>query len=245
MTGRNYFDLCNEILQELFYEQVASFEALDDIAEGRKVKLELNSANNYICNNEQRPWKFRQIKLHIPLVGGMKKYPIPDGYIRDSEYCDTPIQLGYIENHKALPAAIGMPTGYYLTNGMLEFYPIPDDSQTNRLVEVDILTYDFARDKYGNLKCSMTCEDDVSIIPQHHRDILKWRVCADWRANINDAKSAYYESKFKNAYRALLADQKQSEDYPNRLDVMPEGNSFTSSFMRAFYNPWIGRGYKK
>ena len=245
MSGRTYFDLCNEILQELFYEQFQTFDELEATVEGRKVMIELNSANNFICNNEQRPWKFRQVDIHIPLVEGMRDYPMPDGFLNYIKYTDTPLELQYIEDHHTLPLAYGMPTGYYVDNNRLKVYPVPDKTNNNRLLKGEVYTYDFARDKYGVLKCQMECPDDTSIIPAHHRDILKWKVCEDWRASAGDSKAAYYNQKFKRAYRALLSDQRLAEDYPNRLDVMPRRNSFTSEIMRAFCNPWIGRGYKR
>ena len=50
--NKNFFDLCNEILDELYYEQVDSFDELENLTEGRRVKKELNRALYTICNNE-------------------------------------------------------------------------------------------------------------------------------------------------------------------------------------------------
>ena len=45
---RNYFELCNDILGELYFDEVDTFDELEDIEEGRRAKRELNKALNFI-----------------------------------------------------------------------------------------------------------------------------------------------------------------------------------------------------
>lgn len=240
--SRNYLDLCNEVLSELVYEEVETFEELDDITEGKKVKRELNKALRQICNNEQRPWKFRQRTLDIPVVGGINHYDLPNGYIGYIRYKDTPIKLRYIENHDTLPKdTSGMVLDYWISNDKLVLYPTPDDTQTGRILEVHLLTYDYAIDCCGLLKPVMDSECDEPIIPEHHRDVLVYKVCANWRGNVTDARAQYFQNQYKIAYRNLLSDQRMSEDYPNKLDVMGPRNSAHDSIMQAFYNPYTRR----
>ena len=240
--GRNYLDLCNEVLSELVYEEVATFEELDDITEGKKVKRELNKALRQICNNEQRPWKFRQKTIQIPIVGGINEYELPNGYIRYIRYNDTPIKLNYIVNHDTLPKdTSGMVLNYWYSDGKLELYPTPDDTQTGRILEAHILTYDYAVDCCGLLKPIMDSECDEPIIPEHHRDVLVYKVCANWRGNVTDARAQYFQAQYKTAYKNLLSDQRISEDYPNMLDVMGPRNTAQDSIMQAFYNPYTRR----
>lgn len=243
--GKTYFDLCNEVLSELVYEEVETFEELDDITEGKKVKRMLNDALLEVCNNEQRPWKFRQRVLKVPLVGDIGEYDLPNGYIRYIRYPNTPIKLNYIVNYDILMENVtGMPLSYYVNNDKLNLYPVPDDSQTGKILEIHLLTYDYAIDCCGVLKPEMDSECDEPIIPNHHRDILKWKVCADWRGNVTDARAQYFQSKYKIAYTNLLSDQRLSEDYPNRLDIMGTNNSMASILRNTFFNPWNGRGYR-
>ena len=242
MANRTYFDLCNDVLEELVYETVSTFEELDDIVEGKKVKRDLNFALRSICNNEDRPWKFRKEELIFPLVAGIKEYDMPNGYIRYFKYCDTPIVLNYLEDHDSLPEFVyGMPTNYWIENNKFRLYPIPDKCQDGRLIRVEFLTYDYAKDCAGVLKPKMENPCDEPIIPEHHRDILVWKVCADWRGNVSDARAAYYTKKYKDAYKALLNDQRQSEQYPNKLDMMGYGATAQDTIMRAFYNPRVRR----
>lgn len=236
--ARNFLDLCNEVLSELVYEEVATFEELDDITEGKKVKRELNKVLRQICNNEQRPWKFRQRTIKIPIVGGINTYELPNGYIRYIRYNDTPIKLSYIENHDTLPKdTCGMVLDYWIENDKLVLYPTPDNSQTGRILEVHLLTYDYAIDCCGLLKPIMDSECDEPIIPEHHRDVLVYKVCANWRGNVTDARAQYFQAQYKTAYKNLLSDQRLTEDYPNRLDVMGPRNTAQDSIMQAFYNP--------
>ena len=44
MSGKNYFELCNDVLEELYYEKAETFDELDTMAEGRRVKKMLNQA---------------------------------------------------------------------------------------------------------------------------------------------------------------------------------------------------------
>lgn len=240
--GKTYFDLCNEVLEELFYETFDTFEELGDFTEGKKVKRMLNDALATICNNETDKFKFREQDYYISLVPGQAKYPLPNGYIKYMRYTHTPIVLSYIEEHKYLAkASASLPTNYWIDNDKVVLYPIPSENVGNKLIKVEYNTYDFAKDCCGILKPLMECEDDEPIIPPHHRDVLKWLVCAEWRASANDPKAAFYEKKYRLAYKALLEDQRLSDDYPNMLDIMPMGNNATQSILDAFYNPYNDR----
>ena len=242
--GRTYFDLCNDVLEELVYETVDEFEELEGITEGKKVKRDLNFALRFICNNEALSWKFRKVDKVFPLVKGIKNYDMPNGFIRYFKYCDVPIVLNYIEEHDSLPEnTCGMPTSYWIENNKIVMYPTPDETQDNRLIRVEYNTYDCAVDCAGVYKPKMENACDEPIIPEHHRDILVWKVCADWRGNVSDARAAYYTKKYKDAYKALLMDQRQSEQYPNKLDIMGYTNTPQRSIMEAFYNPYTRRIY--
>lgn len=238
MKEKTYFDLCNEVLVELFYEKVSDFDELDSLTEGIKVKQDLNSALNTICNSNNSAWKFRDVDCDLALVSGVKEYEMPNGYIDYLRYRDTPIVLVYCEDHEYLPLTFGMPIQYWIDNDKFKLYPVPDSTQNGRLIKVDFWTNDFAKDKCGVYKPEMEYADDTPIIPNHHRDILKWKVCSEWRGSLNDAKAAFYERKYKRAFTNLIADQRLSKDAPMGFDIM--GNpykSYQDSIMRAFYLP--------
>lgn len=238
MSYKTYFDLCNEILQELFYEKVEAFEELDDLTEGQKIKSMLNDSLLYICNNENTPWRFRDTDKILSLATGIKKYPNVNGYIDYIRYIDTPIVLQYDESHKYLPYDMqGMPTEYWIDDNYIIFNFTPDDGQNGRLLKIKYVTNDFAKDECGVLKPLMEEATDEPIIPLHHRAILKWDVCSKFRASVNDSKAVYYRNQFKEAYRALLMDNKRSDDYPNILDIMPNRMNSVDSRIRAFYLP--------
>lgn len=238
MAGKTYFDLCNEILTELFYEKVETFEELDELTEGIKVKQDLNSALSMICNSENRPWRFRQVEYDLSLVPNVHKYEAPDGYVNYMRYRDVPIVLTYSPDHEYLPMnTFGVPLQYWMENDGIKLYPIPDESQLGRLIKVEIYTNCFANNSCGVLKPLMEEADDEPIIPAHHRDILKWKVCADWRGSVNDAKALFYERRYKKAYTNLISDQKLTDDYPAGFNIMGNTNTANTAIMDAFYNP--------
>ena len=65
IDNRNFLELCNEILDELYYEEVSDFDELQEIQEGRRVKRELNRALTFICNNEDTAWSFKDTDMVI------------------------------------------------------------------------------------------------------------------------------------------------------------------------------------
>lgn len=244
--GRTYFDLCNEVLSELVYEEVDTFAELDDITEGKKVKRELNKVLRQVCNGEQRAWKFRQQTVIIPLVAGIQEYKIPNGYIRYIRYSDLPIKLSYMENHDTVIKNVkGMPLTYWTENDKIALYPIPDETQTGKQLELHILSYDYAIDCCGVLKPILEDECDEPIIPEHHRDVLVYKVCANWRGDATDARGQYFQKLYRTAYQNLLADQRLSEDYPDGLYIMDKNLSMSETISRQFFNPWNGQGYYK
>lgn len=234
-TGKNYFDLCNEVLEELYYEKVDTFEELDNITEGRRVKRMLNQALEYICNNENEAWEFRNKETELVLVGGMKTYDRPNGFIEYMKYTDQDIVLQYIQDHRYLPReCYGLPVQYYISNDMLNFFPVPSDTETDKTIKIEYYTNDFAEDCNGIGKPKMTCECDTPIIPARHRDILVWKVCADWRANSRDGNYEHYEAKFKRAYRALKMDCRRTLDKPMGISILGCNPTIT----RSLYNAW-------
>lgn len=235
MSGKNYFDLCNEVLEELYYEKVDTFEELDDIAEGVRVKRMLNQALAYICNNENEAWEFRNKNTQLIIVPGMQEYDRPNGYIEFMKYTDEDIVLQYINDFKYLPNnSSGLPVLYYINNDKINLFPTPSQGQEDKIIRIEYYTDDFAEDCCGLGKHEMKCETDVPIIPARHRDILIWKVCADWRGNDRDGHYEHYEAKFKRAYRALLKDCTRTSDKPRGFNIL----GCEPSIVKSLYFGW-------
>ncbi len=237
--NKTFFDLCNDTLEELYYETVDTFEELADLPEGKKVKKELNRALVYICNNERNAWQFRDCNIDIMLVPGLNEYDMPNGFIKYLKYPFENQLLTYCEDHKFLPINTGKPLYYWFDDDdKIKVYPIPTIDDANRIIHCSFYTNDFAKDCRGVYKSEMDQACDVPIIPRHHRNILVYKVCADWRANSNDARSVYYDRKFREAYRALLTDQRLSNDLPNGLNLGDQGQTYKDTLLNIFYNPY-------
>lgn len=233
--SKNYFDLCNEVLEELYYEKADTFEELDTTAEGRRVKRMLNQALAYVCNNENEGWSFRNKTTQLVLVPGMTEYSRPNGFIEYMKYTDREIVLNYYEDHKFLPNhCIGLPTGYYICDDKINLFPTPGESEDDIIIKIQYYTDDFAEDCCKMGKPKMVYETDVPIIPARHRDVLIWKVCADWRGNDRDGHYEHYEAKFKRAYRALLMDCRRTLDKPQGLQL----ENYQPSITRNLYNAW-------
>lgn len=230
--NQNFFELCNDILEELYYDPVDTFAELAEIPEGKRVKKLLNRALVTICNNENANWQFKEVMEPIILVAGQSTYNKPNGFIRYIKRPKDNLVLTYCENHKYLPYTTGEPVNYWMDGEQIKFFPVPDT--TGMQLNVEYYTNNYAFDCQGIGKLEMNCECDVPIIPNKHRQILIWRVCADWRANDGDGKSQYYERKYREAYRAMRMDCIQTEDYPSGLSLDSDTPSIADSINYAF-----------
>lgn len=239
IRNKNYFELCNDILEELYYERVDTFEELNDLEEGRRVKKELNRALTFICNNEDGALTFRDVVTPFMAVKDVKLYDKPNGFIQYIKYPKSNLVLTYMDEHKYIPSyTTGKPVGYWFQGEQIRLYPIPNDTYSDDVMEIHNLTYDYARDCCGMGKPVMEYETDIPIIPNNHRDILVWKVCMDWRANLGDPKTQFYRSQYKTAYRALLNDCRETDDLENGLHIMNTDGSFTQQMLNIFNNPY-------
>ena len=240
--SRTYFDLCNDVLEELYYEKADTFEELDTTAEGRRVKKMLNQALSYICNNENEAWSFRNKSTQLVLIPNKKEYDRPYGYIEYMKYSDMNLVINYVEGHRYLPdTSKGLPIEYYISNDKINFYPVPSETENNKIIEIEYYTDGFAEDCCGLDKPLMTEACDVPIIPQRHIDVLIWKVCADWRANDNDGVFQHYQSKFKKAYKALKMDCARTMDKPKGFQLDSGYLSYRDIMLQNFYNPYTIR----
>lgn len=237
-----YFDLVKECLVEMFYSEPKTWEDTNT-TEGIKVKRLLNQALRSVCLGEQIPWKFREQHETLVLVPGINKYPKPDGFIINMRYVKELLRLYYNAKYVDLPMdSAGQPIQYWIYDGNINLYPTPSKDFSGEQILIHYLTNKCARDKYGVLKESMECECDMPVIPEAFRDILVWAVCRDFRRSATDATSAYYDRRYKETYKALLADQRLSDDYPNGLDINPYIGNMQDVVLNVFYNPRAGQG---
>lgn len=238
----NYFELCNEILAELYFDEVENFEDLDEIEEGKRVKRELNKALKFICNQENGAWTFREQEGVIVPVKDVAYYDKPQGFIRYLKRPKSNLVLGYYDRYKYYTSnTTGNPTGYWMENGKIRLYPTPDVTYNDDVVKVEFLTYNYAKDCCNLLKPKMEYETDKPIIPEHHQDILVYKVCADWRANAADNQSRFYKEQFSYAYKALLDDCRETMDLPNGFYIMDNNLSPNEISANIFFDPFITR----
>ena len=241
--GRTYFDLINDCLREMFYEEAETWEDTNK-TEGKKIKQLLNQALEDLCMGMNIPWKFRERKYYLVCVPGVQEYPMVPGYIHSMRYLDNTIRLYYDERYVNLPHKTqGMPILYYIYGGNINLYPIPGKQYAGKQILVRFLTHYCATDKLGVLKQRMEEPDDEPIIPNEFRNILVYKVCADFRRNAGDPASAYYANKYNWLYKALLDAQRLSDDYPNGFDISPNPRSLQEVVLDTWRNPRVATEY--
>ena len=237
---RNYLDLCNDILREMYYEEVTSFDDLET-TEGKKIKSKLNQILTQLVIGEKIVWTFREKSKPLYLISEQKTYPMINGHIESIVPVEYPAPLIYTPDWKYLPRnSQGRPIRYWIYADKLNLFPIPNAGNEGMEFTINYLTNDCAVDANGCSKEMMELTDDEPIIPNKYRDILVYGVCKDLRANINDTKSAFFEKRYKELYRTMLSTTARSEDYPNGFDIMGHTPSILESSLNVFYNPRSG-----
>ncbi len=234
-SNKNYLELCNDILSELYFEEFDSIAEMKQVEEGKRVQKEINRALTTICNKQRGAWAFRDKEEVIVPIEGVKTYKKPNGFINYLKYPKNDLVLSYYDSHKYLTSdTTGQPVAYWMDGEKIRLYPTPDRTYNDDMIKVSYLTYDYAIDCCGFGKPVMECDTDTPIIPNQHRDILVWKVCSDWRANLGDAKTQFYKEAYKEAYRNMLSDCRQTYDLGNGLHLGGSEPSFTDSVIDAF-----------
>ena len=80
---------------------------------------------------------------------------------------------------------------------------------------------------------------DEPIIPEEFRDILVYKVCADFRRSRTDSVSVYYLDKYKWRYKSMLYAQRMSQDYPQGFDIDPYPKSIQEVILDVWRNPRV------
>lgn len=142
--GRNYFELCNDCLELMFYSPADTFKDLDT-TEGRMVKKRLNYVLREICGSEHSIWKFREKHKDFLVIEGKKTYDMPNGFILSIRPHDksSRIPLLYNNDYTYLPqTATGSPVQYWIYENKINLYPVPDKSNDSVKYRIKYLTND-------------------------------------------------------------------------------------------------------
>ena len=243
--GRNYLELCNDVLDAMVYTEAATFADLDNTTEGRIAKKFINRNLRNICGGEQAIWKFREKKKDIYMVGGQREYDMPNGFILFIRPADNtnriPLQLN--QDWEYLPmTATGTPVQYWIYKHKLNVFPTPTKDMENDKYTIHYLTNNFAIDEDGCGKPILEYETDEPIIPEVYRDILVYGAVRDFRANAADAKAAFYDKKYKELYHNMLYSEVLTEDYIKGGSICLYPMSNLQAKLNAFYNPYVQGG---
>lgn len=240
--GRNYLDICNEIINLMSYLPATSMEDLNT-PEGRLIKQKVNEVLREICCGEHDTWKFREKTKDFYLIDGVDKYPLPEGYILyirpDDETCRPP--LIYNQDWKYLPlTSAGTPMYYWIYDDKITLFPKPGLDQDGDKYTIRYLTDKYAVNSQGCEKDILEEATDEPIIPEQYRSLLVYGVVRDFRASANDSKSEFYSRKYNSLYQRMLANQRLTEDYfkGGRMGSL----RYTSPLqykIETFYNPYI------
>lgn len=242
--GRNYLQLCNEVINLMSYLPAKTMEDLDT-PEGRLIKQKINDILRELCCGEHDTWKFRERTKKIYMADGKKDYELPNGhilYIRPDDDTNRP-PLIYSMDHKYLPLTTnGTPMYYWIYEDAIRLFPTPNASVEGDVYKIKYLTNSFAVDSNGNEKDILIDETDEPIIPEMYRSLLVYGVVRDFRASRNDPKSEFYRKKYISLYNKMLSNQRLTEDYFKGGKVLGYRPTSLGAKIASFRNPYIGTG---
>jgi len=239
--GRNYFDLCNEVINLMSYLPAKTMDDLNT-PEGRLIKQKMNEVLREVCLGEHDTWKFREKKKHFYTAEGKREYELPEGYItyiRPDDETNRP-PLIYNMEHKYLPlSSTGTPVYYWISEDKIKLFPVPGKEQDGDKYTIRYLTDNCAVDRDGCEKEILVDGDDEPIIPEKYRTILVYGVVRDFRASRGDAKSEFYRQKFNALYNKMLSNQRLTEDYFRGGKVLGVRPTSLEAKIAAFRNPYV------
>ena len=242
--GRNYLDLCNEVINLMSYLPAKKMEDLDT-PEGRLIKQKMNELLREICCGEHDTWKFRERKKRIYMAEGKQDYKLPEGhiiYIRPEDKTNRP-PLIYSMDYMYLPNSTkGTPMYYWIYEDKIKVFPTPNKNAQGDVYIINYLTDKFAVDQYGEYKDVMEEATDEPIIPEMYRSLLVYGVVRDFRASRNDSKSEFYRKKYISLYNKMLSNQRLTDDYFKGGKVLGHRPTTLEAKVASFRNPYIGTG---
>lgn len=243
--GRNYLQLCNEVINLMSYLPAKKWEDLDT-PEGRLIKQKMNEVLREICCGEHDTWKFRERHKQFYLAEGKSKYEIPEGYIlyiRPHERSNRP-PLIYNMEHKYLPLHTrGCPVYYWIEEDKIVVFPTPCECQDGDRYTIRYLTDKYATNKDGDPIDVLETAEDEPIIPEMYRTLLVYGVVKDFRGELGDPKSEFYRKKYNALYNKMLSNQRLSDDYFKGGKVLGVRPTTLEAKVAAFRNPYV-TGYR-
>lgn len=240
--GRNYLQLCNEVINLMSYLPAPTMEALNT-PEGRLIKQKMNEVLRELCCGEHDTWKFREREQAFYTAEGVDEYPLPKGhiiYIRPDDATNRP-PLIYNMEHKFLPLSTnGQPIYYWIYEGKIRLFPCPGVGEDGVRYNIKYITDKYAVDTDGCPKDIMEEATDEPIIPEGYRSLLVYGVVRDFRASIGDPKSEFYRRKYNALYSKMLSNQRLTEDYFKGGKVLGYRPTSLEAKIAAFRNPYVG-----
>lgn len=239
--GRNYLDLCNEVINLMSYLPAKEFKDLDT-PEGRLIKQKMNEVLRELCCGEHGTWKFLERNKRFSVSAGKNKYELPEGYIlyiRPDDRTNRP-PLIYSMDDKYLPLHThGTPVYYWIYEDKLKLFPTPGKCQDGEKYNIKYLTNKYAVDENGCEKEILETATDEPIIPELYRSLLVYGVVRDFRAERGDAKQEFYRTKYNALYNKMLSNQRLTDDYFKGGKVMSYRPSSLEAKIASFRNPYI------
>ena len=159
------------------------------------------------------PFEFRLREKTIFTQRSINKYHLPDGVIlqkmtSSGEKYSIQINrkyLDYIENPEELEICSGKPTGFFVKNESLCFYPVPDGMYK---VTMRYLTFSIGYDVQDKPIYAMREATDKLVIPEKYEQLFMNALISKALmyaiASPNDENYAGYALQYETSYKLLL-----------------------------------------
>jgi hypothetical protein len=179
-----------------------------------------NKTYQEVARANNGKWSWLETSTTIPLVAATYAYPIADDAADFRELIDIRnIAEGYmltedsgenfIKSNPSYPTgtsvATGKPTNFFITNGVINLYPIPDDAYT--------LTMRY----YKNIT-ELSGLTDVALIPSAFHEILVYGALVRYLISEDPADGAI--TRYQQEFDRIMQELKSSDKDGRTLNVM-------------------------
>jgi hypothetical protein len=175
----------------------------------QSVKQAIQMAHSFIWNSFEFDFKVK--KSVIPTIATVKAYDKPIGQILNVWLKTSTSYLTLITDFDFLESIVGTPTAYYLEDGKINLYPIPDNVTD---LNVRHQTLNMAKDLLGNEKYNLELEEDTLNIPQELEDLYLQALIAlaivYFLQDSTDENYAPYQVTFEKHYQNSMREVRQS-----------------------------------
>lgn len=204
-----FLDIYNATSEQAWSMFDSDAENTEDFESG--LKSAINTALLELWCSYEFPFRIKNYAFRTK--PNVASYNLPKGNIYKKEIDNASYYwvkyngnfLPYIKDYELLGAKTGEPTGFYVEQNKIHFYPTPDNFYQ---IQIRYLTLEIGYSEEGDILYELKNDDDYIDIPEEYESLFKnalikkamlYAVCSP-----TDENYPGYLEQYTNAYKTLI-----------------------------------------